>query len=261
MESFLSSFFGCSHDYVLRPQDLLKLTKADVLVVNGLGLEKFLGKSLAHINPRLRVIEAGRGVEKSLYIRAAVQREWLENQAGYDLGELNPHTFASPREAAQMVRYIGVELGQIDPDNIELYNRNAARYAAEMEKLVDVFRIVVATFPVRKIATEHSVFDYLARDVGLDIVAVVEKIPGWEPAASQILDLVKIIKKSGVAALFIEPQYKAKIGRAVGRESGVPVAVLDPVAGGPSDTSLDYYQQAMRQNIETLKSVLGHGQN
>jgi ABC-type Zn uptake system ZnuABC Zn-binding protein ZnuA len=78
-----------------------------------------------------------------------------------------------------------------------------------------------------------------------------------EPSAAEMLGLVRTIRGQKVGALFTEPQYPAKVGETVAREAKIPVAVLDPVATGKDGAPLDFYQQAMRQNLEILKKVLG----
>ena len=121
----------------------------------------------------------------------------------------------------------------------------------------DQFAAAGKEFRSRKIVTEHAVFDYLARDAGLEIVAVVEESPGQEPSAAEMLELVKLVKSSGAGAVFTEPQYPAKVGQTIAKEAGVPVAVLDPVATGPDNPPLDYYQKIMATNLDTLRRTLG----
>jgi ABC-type Zn uptake system ZnuABC Zn-binding protein ZnuA len=159
--------------------------------------------------------------------------------------------------AARMVQNIAASLAAIDPPNALLYATNAKACADKLEKLANEFTEAAKTFPSRKIVTEHAVFDYLARDIGLEIVAVVEEAPGQAPSAAQMLEIIKQIKSSGAAALFTEPQYPAKVGQTIAAEAKIPVAALDPVASGPSDADADYYEKTMRYNLDTLKRVLG----
>ena len=68
---------------------------------------------------------------------------------------------------------------------------------------------------------------------------------------------MKTIRARQAGAVFTEPQYPPAVGQTIARETGLPVAVLDPVASGPADAPLDYYEQAMRRNLETLRATLG----
>jgi ABC-type Zn uptake system ZnuABC Zn-binding protein ZnuA len=173
----------------------------------------------------------------------------------------NPHVFASPRMAARMVENIAAALIRRDPAHADIYRKNADAYKGILMKLLEEFKVAADGFKSRRIVTHHAVFDYLARDVGLEIVAVVQEDPGQEPSAAEMLRLVQSIKETGAAALFTEPQYPSRVGETIAREAGISVAVLDPVASGPGDAPPDYYQTVMRKNLETLKRTLGHAGN
>jgi ABC-type Zn uptake system ZnuABC Zn-binding protein ZnuA len=92
--------------------------------------------------------------------------------------------------------------------------------------------------------------------MGLEIVAVMQA-HGQEPSAAEMMNLVNTIKEKRAGAIFTEPQYPEKIGKALSKETGIPVAMLDPVATGPENAPLTYYETVMRQNIKTLGSTLG----
>jgi ABC-type Zn uptake system ZnuABC Zn-binding protein ZnuA len=253
----LSGSMGCPHDYVLTPQDMQKIARADVFVVNGLGLEEFLGAPVKSANPGVRVLDTSKGITDLLKMTPEEGTEESGKEPHHHQGDANPHLFASPRMAAKVVRNIAAQLSEIDPSNRRVYLDNAEREAAKLEKLADEFASAGKRLRSRKIVTEHAVFDYLARDAGLEIVAVVEETPGQEPSAARMLDIVKLIRSSGAAAVFTEPQYPAKVAETIAKEARVPVAQLDPAASGPDDAPADYYEQVMRKNLDTLKSSLG----
>jgi ABC-type Zn uptake system ZnuABC Zn-binding protein ZnuA len=255
VEPMLPGNMGCPHDYVLTPQDMQKIARADVFVVNGLGLEEFLGSPVSHANPKIRLLDTSKGITNVTKLTPEEGGE-AGDEHHHHHGDINPHLFASPRMAAKIVRNIAAELSKLDPAGAELYAKNADACAARLDKLADEFGAAGKTFASRKIVTEHAVFDYLARDSALEIVAVVEEDPGQEPSAAQMLDIVKRIKAGGAAAVFTEPQYPAKVAETIAKEAGVPVASIDPVASGRDDAPLNYYEQTMRKNLDVLKRVL-----
>jgi zinc transport system substrate-binding protein len=264
IDLMLPGNLGCPHDYALTPQDMRKIAAAEVLIVNGAGLEEFLGEPVKKANPKVKIIDASAGIKDLIQMKdedetgradAGHKEEGHHHHAG-----ANPHLFAAPRMAAKMVQNITDELAKVDPENAKLYAATAKDYAARLNKVADEFVEAAKAFKSRKIVTEHAVFDYLAKGCGLEIVAVVEEAPGQEPSAAQMLDIVKKIKASGAAAIFTEPQYPAKVAQTIAKEAKVPVAALDPVASGPDDAASDYYEKTMRANLETLKKVLG-GEN
>lgn len=250
VDLMLSANTGCPHDYSLTPQDMQKIAAADVLVANGLGLEEFLGEPIRRANPKVKVIDASAGIREIILMGE-------DKEEGHRHTGPNPHLFADPKMVAQMVQRIAAGLATVDPANVPLYAANAKAYSDKMEQLANEMAAAAKTFPSRKIVTEHAIFDYLARDTGLEVVAVVEEAPGQAPSAAQMLEIVKTIKSSGAAALFTEPQYPAKVGQTIAAEAGIPAASLDPVASGPADADEGYYEKTMRANLDTLKRVLG----
>ena len=164
--------------------------------------------------------------------------------------------FASPRLAARICQNIAAALAEADPEGAAVYARNAAAFAARLDALAAECDTVSRNLRSRKIVTEHGVFDYFARDCGLEVVAVVEETPGQEPAAARMLELVAAIRRAGAVALFTEPQYPVRVGRTIAREAGIPDAVLDPVASGPDNAPLDYYERVMRENFDTLARTI-----
>jgi ABC-type Zn uptake system ZnuABC Zn-binding protein ZnuA len=259
---------GCPHDYVLAPQDAAMLDRADVLVINGLGLEDFLHARLAERRAGRTVINGSRGIEP-LPARGghryhappgAAQeavRHGDEEEHPDPAENGNPHVFASPRLNARMAENIARELAKTDPDGEPTYAANARNYAGRMERLAGEFAALGRSLRNRRIVTQHDVFDYLARDAGLEVVAVIQDHPGQEPSAAGMLAIAEVIRAKGVGAVFAEPQYPAQVAETLARESGVPMAMLDPAATGPADAPLDYYDTIMRRNLDALRSALG----
>ena len=108
-----------------------------------------------------------------------------------------------------------------------------------------------------RLVTQHGVFDYLARDMGLEVVAVVQAHAGQNPSAAEMLEIVATIREQKAGAIFTEPQYPEAIGKTIAREAGIVSARLDPVATGPEQAPLDYYEQVMQSNLQTLEKILG----
>ncbi len=247
VELMIPAGSGCPHDYGLTPRDMMRLAGADVLIMNGLGLESFLGPEAGTVAARLkpggRVIAAAEGVPGIL--------------PDEDGKGVNPHLFASPRMAALLVKNMGVGLAGADPARADRSLSNAESYVATLDALADAFATLGARLANARIVTQHRDFDYLARDAGLKVVGVVQPHEGQEPSAADLLRLMRLIREEKAGAVFTEPQYPAKAGETLARETGVPLAALDPVAGGPADASLDYYERVMEHNLRTLEQTLG----
>jgi zinc transport system substrate-binding protein len=239
--SMLPASMGCPHDYALTPGDMKKIASADLFIANGFGMEEFLGEPVRRANPKVRVVETARGVRP---IR----------EGHNDSGDVNPHTWVSPRNAILQVREIEKALSAARPADADAFRRNADAYVYRLSALAAELEAAAKTFRRRNIVTFHNVFDYLARDLGLTVVGEIETAPGQEPSAGEIRNLARTIRERKVPAVFSEPQYSPKLAEAVAREAGVPVQVLDPVATG--SPALTAYEDAMRRNLSTLEEAL-----
>jgi ABC-type Zn uptake system ZnuABC Zn-binding protein ZnuA len=268
---------GCPHDYALTPQDVRKVAKARVLVINGLGMEAFLSALLEKAGGQLKVVDSSEGIRQILEYEDTKAHEHPEpeekahEESGHQVGEhshvseegqhehsgINSHLFASPRMVALLAENIGAKLAKIDPAGAGIYRTNAKRYADRMNRLADDFVALGRRLKNDRIVTQHGVFDYLARDMGLRVIAVVEAHAGQEPSAAQMLEIVETIRHEKAGAIFTEPQYPEKIGQTLAREAGIATATLDPAATGPNDAPLDYYETVMRNNLVTLEKTLG----
>jgi zinc transport system substrate-binding protein len=289
VQLMLPSQLGCPHDYALTPQDMRRLAAADVLVINGLGLEEFLGAPLQRANAALHIIDSSSGIEGLLeYVgghghdeqfhgkeaRNAGNNDGEHNDGEHndgehddggdavrrvgvhDHGNVNPHLFVSPRKAGELAMNIAAGLGEWDPEGKDIYAENGVLYGERMGDLSDAFATLGKRLANNRIVQPHGVYDYLAREAGLEIVAVMQP-HGQEPSAADMMDILRIIRERGAGAIFIEPQYSDKVGRTLAKEAGIPLAVLDPVASGPEDAALNHYETAMRRNMRILESTLG----
>ena len=248
------------HDYQMRPSDMRKVADADLIIINGAGLESFAEKVLAGGREKGAVFEASKGLP--LLEAADVEegdghsRDEHKHDDHHDHGgEFNPHTWVSPRLAAMQVRNIIGFLSQADPDGAPEYHRNGDAYVEKLKALEGEMKDGLKNLSSRKIITVHSAFDYLARDLGLELSDVIYHMPGEEPSAARLAALSGVIKKEGVRAIFSEPQFSDKMARLLASETGAAVYMLDPVATGTPST--DYYEVVMRENLHTLKKALG----
>lgn len=264
VELMIPARLGCPHNYSLTPGDMRKIAGADVLVINGLGMEEFLGAPLENANPGIAVINSSRGIGGLLGYSGRESGEHVhegeEGDHDHSHGGMNPHLFASPAMAAEMVVNIAAGLARIFPERADFLQEKGRRYAGELNQLAVEVASLAGGLANNRIVTQHGAFDYLARDAGLEIVATINAEGGDALSAAGVIRLVRVIKETGAGAVFTEPQYPARIGRTIAAEAGIPAGELDPVAGGPDSAPLDYYETVMRKNIKVLRQYLGAGE-
>ncbi len=253
VEMMLPASLGCPHDYALLPSDMKKIAAADIFIINGMGMEEFLGAPVRKSNPKIIVVDSSTGVKPLRKEGGHEHGHGHGNVHGH--GDSNPHTWVSPGNAILQVRAIEQALAKASPGNRETYRKNADEYVKRLERLKEEFVQAAKRFRRRNIVTFHNVFDYLARDLDLAVVGEIETAPGQGPSAGEMRKLIKTIREKKAAAVFGEPQYPAKLANIIAKEAGVPVRILDPVATG--STSLATYEEVMRDNLRVLQEVLG----
>lgn len=261
VQLMLPSEMGCPHDYALTPQDMQKIARAEVLVINGLGMEEFLGGPLKAANPQIKVIDSSQGIEELLFYEGDHDHHHQKtHQHRGDHKRPNPHLFVSPKMNGRLALNIAKRLSELEPSESELYLRNAQSYSQGMSELMAEMVSLGKRLKNNRVVQPHGVFDYLFKDMGIKIVATLQP-HGLEPSPSEMRKIVNLIKKEKVGAIFVEPQYPKKTGEIISKETGVPLVTLDPCATGPQDATLDYFEKVMRNNMKILKDILGAHEN
>jgi len=169
---------------------------------------------------------------------------------------VNPHIWLDPVLAQQQVRSIARALIQADPANREVYERNEARYLAELEVLDNKIRGVVGTFSIQEFIAFHPAWTYFAKRYGLVEAAVIEVAPGKEASPTHVKEVVDTAKKLGVKAIFAEPQFNPKTAEMIAEEADVRVLFLDPL-GGAELNGRNSYIELVTYNLEQMKLAMG----
>lgn len=237
VELFVPADTGCPHEFSPSPADLRRLAGADAVILNGFGLESFMDAPLRTVGSRAVVIDAGSGI-----------------QPLRDADGINPHIFAGPSQAARMVRTIGAGLARLDPAHAAAYAANAGACATRLDALATELARIGEAAPRKGIALQHDALAYLARDAGLTVTAVLEPgDAGGALSAARLAELARLLEREKPLLIAGEPQYPDKAVRLLARETGIAAAQLDPVAAGPADAPVDYYEHVMQANAEILR--------
>lgn len=250
VELLIPAQSGCPHDYSLTPREMQKLDQAQALVINGLGLEDFLGAPLQKSSSSLTVIDSSRGIA-ALPLPKGTQQ--AHGHGAHNHENVNPHLFAGPQQAAAMTYNIADGLARIDPAGAAAYRAAAEAYAARLLSLGRRLHMLGTRAPRKGIVLQHDALAYLTYDAGLEVMAVIQESEDTQPSAARLIALAKQIRQEKPVLIAVEPQYSDKPAQALSRETGVPAALLDPVASGPADAPLDYYETVMSANCRTLE--------
>lgn len=247
------------HHYQPSAQQVSDLQSADLVIVNGLGLEAGLAD----------VMEGARADGANIFELAELLNPlpygWTyktsENNAGYS-GHSNhdPHVWLDPARMADATRLVAKELAAID-GSVEWMVR-AEAYAAELLLVDKEIQETLSVIPEsnRKLVTNHDALGYFAARYRFELIGTV--VPGGstlaEPSSAQLAALVETIRSEGVRAIFAETTEPTVLAEAVAREVGRPIEVVSLFTGslGDSGSGADTLIRMLRTNAERIAAAL-----
>ncbi|MDB6109218.1 MAG: Periplasmic solute binding protein [Pedosphaera sp.] len=241
------------HDFQFSPREMRKLTAADMIVINGLGLESWLDRILSSPDHPRIIVEASSGLKSELItsLPAMVAGEGVSAEGR---AAPNPHIWLDPRLAEHAVTNILVALQKADPTNAAGYEQNARKYLARLETLDAELRAGLASAKGQPVITFHNAFPYFARRYDLKIVGVVEQVPDVQPSPRYLAALGQVIRREQVKVIFAERQSSPRLAEQIGRDYHVPVAQLDTLEAG--EFKANAYEEGMRSNLRILQKTL-----
>ena len=240
---------GCPHDYQLNPADMQKVEAADLLVLNGAGMEDSFTDKIFSQYPDLPSVESAQGLELLPELG-----EHDHNHAGHEDEENNPHTWLSLQNAKKQAERIAAFLSEHDPANKAVYAANVQRFKEAADRLDGTYRPALEALPHRKFITFHAAFAYLAADYGLQVTAVIESTPGTAPDPQTLQGLIEEAKTQGITAIFTEPQYPDSTAKVIAEGTDARIYTLDPLVTGEMDQAS--YLTGMEENFKTLLQAL-----
>lgn len=220
-----------------KPSFLLKLQKADLLVVVGRQLEiGWLPALMTQSrNPKIQIGAAG-------YLDASLTCDILEiptvevTRAMGDVHPVgNPHYWLDPENGRRIAKAIQEKLSQLDPADAAYFAQRYGdfnRRLAEAEKRWDA---KMAPFRGRQVVTYHNSWPNFAKRFGLRVVGYVEPKPGIPPTPSHTLELIAFMKEQKVKAILVEPYFDSRTPESIARQTGAQALQLMPSVGGAKE--------------------------
>lgn len=232
------------HDYEPTAQDAARIEDADMLILNGGGLESWGDNSRQNFKTKTLVI-ASEGLTTQKI------EEGVETIA-------DPHVWLSPQLMEQMIDKVIVGYVQADPENTEYYKGNAAAVRASLADLDEEFRQGLAVCNKKDIITSHAAFGYLASAYGLRQVPISGLSPDAEPSPQQLAQVAAFAKTNKVKYIFFESLVSPKLSETIAAEVGAKTLVLNPIEGLREDelNQGKNYLTEMRNNLKNLQIAL-----
>ncbi|MBD0413657.1 metal ABC transporter substrate-binding protein [Oryzicola mucosus] len=234
------------HNYQPTPGDMIRAQKADLILWNGLNLELWFEKFFDNLSG----------------VPSAVVSEGVEPMGiaeGPYTGKPNPHAWMSPEAALIYVENIRKAFAAQDPDNAEIYAKNASAYSEKIKATVAPIRASINAIPEERrwLATSEGAFSYLARDFGLKELHLWPINADQQGTPQQVRKVIDKIREHHVPAIFSESTISSAPAEQVARETGIKyggVLYVDSLSdeSGPVPTYLDL----LRVTSETIAKGL-----
>ena len=270
------------HDYQPSSRQVAAISEADLVVVNGLGLEESLvevlaaasadGANILEIAPLLDPLpfaaghdhheEDGDHEEDADHEEDEDHEEEADHEEDEDHeeGGLDPHVWLDPVRMVDAVDLIVARLTEVD-SSVD-WAVTAAEYKDEIMLADWELQALLGTIPVdsRKLVSNHDSLGYLAARYGFEVIGVV--IPGGstlaEPSSAELADLVHAVEDEGVRAIFAETTQPDVLAEAVAAEVGQDVEIVTLFTGslGAPGSGAETYLGMLRVNADRIAGAL-----
>ena len=231
------------HYVEAKPSFILKLQRADVLVLVGRELEIGWLPPLIQQSRNARIQAGADG-----YLDASLEAQILEIPTGQitrAMGDVhplgNPHYWMDPENGKRIGKQIANRLSRFRPNDRAFFELRLADFTSRLDVAEKRWLAMVAPYKGTKAVTYHRSFPNFADRFGLDIVGYVEPRPGIPPTPQHTLDLINEMKRANVKLVLVEPYFDLKTPNAIGRATGAEVLVLPPSVGGVK-VATDYFK-------------------
>lgn len=222
---------GCLHNYTLLPEEMILLAKADVLVINGGGMEGFLSNVIREY-PTLDVVDSSKNIK------------YLKNKIGKN-EEINPHFFMSIEEYITQIQNISKALENKNTTNAEKYKENTKTYIEKLENIKKEMSLKISLLKNKNIAVFDDAFEYFTKEFKLNVLVKIETEHEAQITAIKIATAIKEIKDKNITCIFAAPDVDTKITDTIFKETGVKTYILNPVTFGRINK--DIYRNARRK--------------
>lgn len=257
----VNSQTSCLHDYTLTVKDMKAIENADIIVMNGAGLEAFMADALAQSDAAV--------IDCSEKMELLPSKEHGEHEGHDHAEEQDPHFWMDPRRAMGMVMTIADSLSALDPSHMDAYGLKLISTYDLMGGMVQdlsiprlmLVNVTGSMLPLEELCssndliTFHDGFQYFADAFGLDLLKAIEEEEGSTVSAQEIKEIVALMEEHDVPAVFVEKNGSRTSAEVIARETGCGVYELDMLMSG-SGTGIQPYLDAMNDNLKTIVEAL-----
>lgn len=225
------------HDYDPKSKDLVDLTKSDIFVYNGLGMETWLDKvNEITKDSKMIKVDSSNGVE-------------VRKQDNI----VDPHIWLSLKNAEIQSENIKNALVEADSENKDYYEENYEKFKNKLEDLYNEYKPKFDALQQKNFITGHAAFGYLCRDFDLTQRSVENLFGEGEPTPGQLKELVDFCKENNIKTIFSEALASPKVSETLANEVGAEVVPIYTLESKEDDRD---YIEAMRYDLDQIYQAL-----
>ncbi len=225
---------GCLHDYTLTTEDMKKVENADIFIANGLGMESFIDK-IIEANSSMQVIDSSSNITNTIT----------------DEDETNAHIWTSIENYITQVENIAAGLKANNPENADIYDRNANEYIEKLNELQNEYKEELADLNGKKAVVLNEAFEYMGQELGLDTIVIKTDHEESTLSAEVLKNTIDEVKREEIDMIIIDKNDNKANAETIANETGAKIYELNSGLTGSLDKNA--YIDGVRENMSILK--------
>lgn len=230
LENMADVNVGCLHDYTLTTEDMKKLENADIFITNGLGMESFIDKAISS-NQEMQIVDS------STNIQDLISHE----------SETNAHLWTSIEKYITQVKNVVEGLKLNNPENAEIYDKNANQYIEKLEQLRERYLSELEGLKGKKAICLNESFEYMGQELELEMTTVETDHEESTMSAEMLRNIVDKAKAENIEMIIIDKNDNKANAETIANETGATIYELNSGLTGSMDK--DAYINAMEENL------------
>ena len=233
LENMANVNVGCLHDYTLTTEDMKKVENADIFITNGMGMESFID-TIINSNEGMYILDSSNDIQ---------------NLISHE-DETNAHIWTSIDNYIIQVRNVAEGLKENDPDNVEIYEKNANEYIQELENLKENYLQELDDLQGKKAICLNEAFEYLGQELGMELITVQTDHEESTISAEMLRSIIDEVKQQNIEIILIDKNDNKANAETIANETGAKILELNSGLTGSMEKNA--YIEAMRENFDLL---------
>jgi zinc transport system substrate-binding protein len=221
------------HTFEIKPSDARAIANARALIIGGANLDDWTTGSFPEKLINLQLL-----IPDSLKMYLDDKKETV-----------NPHFWTDPLTVRAMLHMLTEKLCNLDPQNCKRIMSNSGTFSSMLSGLDTDIRMQLRSVGNRSMMISHPFFNYFLKRYGLDLVGVIETVPGKEPGPREISELIRAGRTNKIRAVYVHSGHEERSATVIADALGIPLVRLDPI-GDPQ--KIRDYAELIRYNVNLI---------